>query len=346
MAENAASTPQADANTDAVDSPDGVVALEVEGPPETAFWKRYNDRLEMPTSIVGSICMHCGLVFMLLICLNYFMKTEKPIIPISMIDGEDDKGNGSPGSGSVADPAVIGTYQPSAQDFANLKTPQALPRIQDIQDKLNAESTESDIKMPESDQLAYASLDKALADKLLGIGQNKGEGGSTGRGNSGQVGSGPGGFGADSTRARSMRWVMRFNVQDGRDYLRQLAVLKATVLIPIPPANKDMMIFKDLTSGQPNRLATTAEIDELSRQMRFCDITSKATIEIASTYKLNFTPQCFFAFFPKDLEARLARDEENFRGRKAKDIEETIFSVTVRGESFDIRIVDQTPKRR
>ena len=139
---------------------------------------------------------------------------------------------------------------------------------------------------------------------------------------------------------------MRFQVQDGRDYLRQLSLLKAIVLVPIPPTNKDMMIFKDLTNGSPNRAATSAEIDELSRQMRFCDITSKAVLEIAQTFRLNFTPQCFFAFFPKELEARLARDEENFRGRKAKDIEETIFKVTVHGDSYQIRVEDQTAKKK
>ena len=34
-----------------------------DAPPETAFWKRYNDRLEMPTSIVGSVCAHAAIVF-------------------------------------------------------------------------------------------------------------------------------------------------------------------------------------------------------------------------------------------------------------------------------------------
>ena len=318
-----------------------------DAPPETAFWKRYNDRLEMPTSIVGSICTHAALVFLLIFVLFRLMNgPQKPIIPIMMVDGEDEKGVGSAGSGGVPDPIVRGMTAPTPEDFAKFNLPSLPDAKQIYEDQIKAESPNADIKLPDHEVAALSQLDAALRDKMLGIGQQKGDGNSTGRGSSGQVGDGPGGFGSDSTRARSMRWVMRFQIQNGRDYLRQLAILKATVLIPIPPANKEMMIFKDLTTGAPNRQATSAEIDELSRQMRFCDITSKAVAEIAQTFHLSFTPQCFFAFFPKDLEARLARDEENYRGRKAKDIEETIFKVTITDGSFEIRIVDQTPKKK
>lgn len=319
-----------------------------EFPPETAFWKRYNDRLEMPTSIIGSICAHAALIFVLIFVLFKLMNPpQKPIIPIMMVDGEDDKGVGSAGSGGVADPVARGFSAPTQDELNNMKLPSPLPKVkQDIDDIIKLDSPNADIKMPDHEYAAISQLDAALQKKMLGIGQQKGDGPSTGRGTTGQVGDGPGGYGSDSTRARSMRWVMRFQVQDGRDYLRQLALMKATVLVPIPPDNKEMMIFKDLTTGAPNRPATSAEMDVLLRQMRFCDITQKAVVEIAQTYKLNFTPQSFFAFFPKELEEKLARDEENFRGRKSKDIEETIFSVTITGQSFSIRIVDQTAKKK
>ena len=320
----------------------------LDAPPETAFWKRYNDRLEMPTSVVGSIFAHVALVCVLIFVLFRLMNgPQKPIIPIMAVDGFDESGVGSAGSGGVPEPVARGMSAPTPEDFAKQKLPSTLPEVKkNIEDIIKTDAPDSDIKVPDSEAAALASLDQALRDKMLGIGQQKGDGTSTGSGATGQVGSGPGGFGADSTRARSMRWVMRFQVTDGRDYLRQLSILKATLLVPVPPANKEMMIFKDLITGSPNRLATAGEIDELSRQMRFCDITSKAVDQIAREFRLNFTPQSFFAFFPKDLEAKLAKDEENFRGRKAKDIEETIFAVSVRDGSYDIRIVDQTPKKK
>jgi hypothetical protein len=317
-------------------------------PPEETFWKKYNDRLEFPTSIVGSVFVFVFTLFLIIVVVYQLDKLgKKPIIPILPVDGFDESGVGSAGSGGVPEPIARGMSAPKPEDFAKLKLPDTLPKVkQDIQDRLKIDSPDTDIKVPDAEAAALATLDAALRDKMLGIGQQKGDGSSTGSGATGQVGSGPGGFGTDSTRARSMRWVLRFTFQDGRDYLRQLSLLKATILIPIPPTNNDMMIFKDLSTGAPNRPATAAEIDDLSRQMRFCEITSKSVQEIGQAFRLNFTPQSYFAFFPKDLEARLARDEENYRGRKAKDIEETIFKVTVNGNNFDIRIEDQTPKKK
>ena len=42
------------------------------------------------------------------------------------------------------------------------------------------------------------------------------------KGYDGSAGKGPGGSGADSTLGRNMRWVLRFKVTSGRDYLDQL----------------------------------------------------------------------------------------------------------------------------
>jgi hypothetical protein len=310
-------------------------------PPETAFWKKYNEHFEGPISAAVSIFVHVAIFAGLIFFTVFILKREKPAVPIMMIDGFDDSGVGSPGSGGEPEPVAKGFSPPTADDIARLNLPQPLPEIKNklIQD-YNLDSTDASIKIPDDQAAAYASLDKALQDKFLG--QQKGDGNSDGRGSTGQVGKGPGGFGADSTRARSMRWVMRFNVQDGRDYLRQLTLLKATILVPIPPQNKDMRIFRgNLLEGKPNRLATDSEIDELKRQMRFCDITAKAVAEVAAAFKLDFTPQSFFAFFPKDLEEKLARMEENYKGRKAKDIEETKFEVRIRGDQYEFIIIDQ-----
>jgi hypothetical protein len=322
-----------------------VTAPERDVPDEAPFLKKYNDRLEIPISFVGSIFAHSFLVCVVVFFVFHFMdKKLKPPVPIMMVDGQDESGVGSAGSGGTPEPIAIGMTRPSESDL-NRINPTPLPEVnQQILDQIKM--TDPDIKVPAAEMAALSILDQSIRDKLITHGQRKGDGNSTGSGATGQVGDGPGGFGSDSTRARSMRWVMRFQVTDGRDYLRQLAILKATLLIPVPPANSQMMIFTDLAAGTPNRVATTKEIEDLSRQMRFCDITAKAVMEIGSTFRLNFTPQCFFAFFPKPLEEKLAKDEENFKNRKSKDIEETIFKVTVTGNSYSITIVDQTPRKR
>ena len=143
-------------------------------PPETAFRKRYNDHLEMPTSIIGSICIHVAIVFALIFVLFRLIDGPvKPIIPIVMVDqGEDEEGKGNPETGKAPETLAKGTNAPTSDDLAKLNLPSTLPRKNEIQDQLRVDSAEADIKMPESDQLAYAVLDKHLSDKLLGIGQH------------------------------------------------------------------------------------------------------------------------------------------------------------------------------
>jgi hypothetical protein len=143
-----------------------------------------------------------------------------------------------------------------------------------------------------------------------------------------------------------MRWVMKFSVRDGKDYVGQLGLMKATLLVPIPPGNKQMMIFEDLRNPQPGRIASDSDIDRLSRQMRFSDVSDDAVKEVAKALGItSFTPQAFFAFFPKDLEEDLAKKERDFRRKRTEDIEETKFQVTVRGNTFDVKVVDQKLKR-
>src|SRR5215218_962509 len=52
-----------------------------------------------------------------------------------------------------------------------------------------------------------------------------GAGNQAGKGYDGSAGTGPGGVGSASTRARGLRWVLRFRVASGRDYLDQLKAM-------------------------------------------------------------------------------------------------------------------------
>jgi hypothetical protein len=49
--------------------------------------------------------------------------------------------------------------------------------------------------------------------------------------------------------------------------------------------------------------------------------------------------------FSKEQEERLAKMETSYRNRRAEDIEETIFRVTVVGGEPDIRVDEQKVKR-
>lgn len=193
-------------------------------PSDETFWHKYNHRLEMPTSAVISVLLHAlilgGLVLVLLYALSG--RDSKPV-PIRILgDGGDDaSGDGSPGSGR--ENAVANATAPTPQDREQLPRLSDLPDVKkELQDQIDidpsAVSAVSDDKVA-----AYASLDKAVRDKLIGPNSgNPGSGDGTGKGDSGQVGAGPGGHGSDSTRARSLRWVLRFRTTSGRDYLDQL----------------------------------------------------------------------------------------------------------------------------
>jgi hypothetical protein len=331
--------------TDRDDAPVTLVQAGEFVPPQSTVWQKYNERLEMPISFATSILAFTGAVFLLVAVLLIIASDDnrKPV-PITLWNGEDMFGAGSSGSGGDPEPLAKGFTPPTQETLDRFKPQIPIDDLKkQMSETIKIDSPDATINVPDDQAAVYSSLDKELRDKLIGA--RKGQGPQQGKGFEGN-GTGPGGTGADNTLARSMRWVMKFNVRDGRDYVGQLALLRATLLVPIPPANKQMMIFEDLRNPQPGRIASDSDIDRLSRQMRFSDVSDEAVKEVSRALGINtFTPQAFFAFFPKDIEDDLAKKERDYRRKKAEDIEETKFRVTVRGNSFEIVVYDQKMKR-
>jgi hypothetical protein len=313
-------------------------------PPETSVWQKYNERLEMPISFATSLLTFTAIAFLLTLYLYFNSVDNRKAVPITLWNGDDLFGVGSSGSGGIPEPLAPGFSPPTPEMLEKFK-PQIPPEDlkKQINESIKIDAPDASIKIPEDQLTVYSSLDKELRDKLIGA--RKGQGPGQGRGFDGS-GTGPGGSGADNTLARSMRWVMKFSVRDGRDYVGQLGLMKATLLVPIPPVNKQMMIFEDLRNPQPGRIASDSDIDRLSRQMRFSDVSDDAVKEVARALGITgFTPQAFFAFFPKDLEDDLAKKERDFRRKRTEDIEETKFKVTVTGNTFRVEVVEQKMKR-
>jgi hypothetical protein len=313
-------------------------------PPDTTVWEKYNERLEMPISFATSVLVFTLCGFLLSLLLYYSFNDDRKPVPITLYNGEDPFGAGSSGSGGDPDPVAKGFTPPTPETLEKFKPQIPIDELKNqMNETIKVDAPNATINIPEDQAAVYSSLDKELRDKL--IGSRKGQGPQQGKGFDGN-GTGPGGTGADNTLARSMRWVMKFNVRDGRDYVSQLALLRATLLVPIPPSNKQMMIFEDLKNPQPGRIASDSDIDRLSRQMRFSDVSDEAVKEVCKALGItSFTPQAFFAFFPKDIEDDLAKKERDYRRKRAEDIEETKFRVTVRGNSFEIVVYDQKMKK-
>ena len=319
----------------------------VEAPPDEEFWERYNRRLEFPLATVATVFLHVLVGAALVYILVGLMGDEDnsgPTMQIAAVGGMDDTGEGSEGSGGKPDPDLIRDVQPITAAQKVLPTPQALEDAKVKIQQIVLEDPNGKIPIAPSNAAAWSEIDENLRKKLLGVGGQKGEGNQAGQGADGTAGTGPGGTGADSTRARGLRWVLRFKVANGRDYLAQLQAMKAEILVPIPNS-ADSILIKDISNPSVQRKASDADLRDLAKKIQFSDTRRDAVQGVSGALGLDFMPKTFFAFFPKDLEDQLARLETSYRNRRAEDIEETIFRVTIRGGTHEFVVDEQQIKR-
>ncbi|AMV29140.1 hypothetical protein VT84_32395 [Gemmata sp. SH-PL17] len=319
----------------------------VEGPPDEEFWERYNRRLEFPLATVATVFFHVlvgAVLVYVLVGLMSDADTSGPTMQIAAVGGMDDTGEGSEGSGGQEDPDLIRDVKPITAAQQVLPTPQALADAKETIQKIVLDDPNGRLPIAPSNAATFSQIDESLRKKLLGVGAQKGEGNQGGKGSDGSAGTGPGGTGADSTRARGLRWVLRFKVANGRDYLAQLQAMKAEILVPIP-GTADSILIKDISNPGAQRKASDADLRDLAKKIQFSDTRRDAVQGVAGALGLDFTPKTFFAFFPKGLEEDLARLETSYRNRRAEDIEETIFRVTIRGGTYEFVVDEQQIKR-
>jgi hypothetical protein len=310
--------------------------------PDETFWRAYNHNLEFPIATVLSVFAHllvvAGLIGVLLL-INYRTKDKSPV-KIELVDnGPDDIGRGNPNDGGERTPIADGSNVPNKADFEQLPNLQDLAVVKDrIRQDLALDPSLADIPIPDEKVAPLLTLATDLQDKLARVGKSKGDGG---------LGKpGPGGAGADSTRARSLRWVMRFNITSGREYLNQLGSLHAVVVIPVPPANKSAYVYRDLSGNGRGELMTESEWTQLAQKVQFCDykrdVIDQVTKELRAPIQ---TPHAFWAFFPTELEVKLAQLEKAHNNKRSEEIEETVFQVVSRGGEYDMVVVRQTLKK-
>ncbi len=319
-------------------------------PHDGTFWQTYSPRFEMPISyVVAALLIALALMLVsLLMYLSYLPSGEyKPGPQIGMFGGEDAFGEGEAGGGGEIDPKVDGANAPTRQDAKEiLPDLESLPDVKsDIAQKIKLEDPNSVIPITDSKATAYAALDQKIRDKMLGIGQKKGDG-TVGKGGEGGNPNGAGtGTGSDSTRARTMRWVIAFRTASGRDYLDQLKSLGAKVLVPTADG-KTTFIFRDLTGNPPQgKLITEKDWDELSGLVQFSDYTALTRSQVGEALGMGNLPKGFWAFFPNELEKELARKEVGYQQRRSEDIEETKFECVSRNGKYELVVTRQTLKK-
>ena len=319
--------------------------LEIEGPEEESFDEKYNRRQEFPLALVATILFHVAVGAFIVMLFAILPGEDKGGVPVKLVyfDGLDDAGEGSAGSGGVDDPAFRADGDPTKGKESFLD-PEKLPEIKEkMEQTIKAIDPTGNLPISSTNAQAYESLSESVKNKLLG--QRQGAGPGQGSGYDGTQGKGPGGNGADSTLGRNLRWVLRFKVQSGRDYLDQLRTMGAELLLPEPATDKCILIA-DLNKPGDQRLASDNDMRRLGSKVKFSDSRPEIVRAVAKELGISgFTPKSFWAFFPKELENDLSKKEKGYRNRNPEDIEETIFLVTVNGTNFDFRVVDQKVKR-
>src|SRR5207302_567571 len=109
---------------------------------------------------------------------------------------------------------------------------------------------------------------------------------------------------------------------------------------------KKFILIEKLDNPQ-QRVASESDLKRLAGKIQFSDSRRDQVRDVATALGVNANPppEVFWAFFPKSLEDELARKETNYRNRRAEDIEETIFRVTIRGGSYELVVDEQRAKK-
>ena len=318
------------------------------GPPEEEFWEKYSSHLEFPLSTVLAILLHVAVGAIIIFMFHLANRGEdRNSVPLTLIDpgGFDESGQGSQGSGGKDDPITKGDSNPFEKSISDiLPDPSMIPQAKaDLKSLMQDLDPNSEMPITAENVAAFSTLDKELQKKLLGMQRGAGDGG--GSGFDGTKGAGPGGTGADSTRARTMRWVLRFRTANGADYVDQLKAMGGVIIVPIPPENKQMMFFSDLSNPTNGKIGSDADLRQFGGLLQFSDGRQESVQGVSQVLGLTFRPKAFWAIFPKKVEKDLEMKEKGYRNRRAEDIEETVFSITVRAGQFEAVVVDQTKKK-
>jgi hypothetical protein len=320
-------------------------------PPEEKFWERYSPHYEFPLSSVGAVAIHVAVILGaigLLYLLAQSHLSDKTPVPIREFSISDDSGDGpgSAGSGGGGPKENVDpTTQPMDPNRAvperNLET--VVKEVKDfvpvIPDAVDAPRVEDLPALKKLEKL-NEDLRKAL---LEGKGGNKGAGTGDGSGKTGQVGKGSGGTGdPTSSQSRGIRWQLNFRTSDGRDYLMQLAAMKATVAVPEPSDWKELRAFNQLDGKGKGVPFNRRDLPSL----HFIDDQADSAGKVARALGLDYSPPFFVAFFTKEVEEELAEKERRFKGRKEGEIYSTEFNVIVRDGKYTVVVSHQEAVRR
>ncbi len=338
-------------------------------PPEEKFWQKYSPHHEFPVSTVLSASIYVLAAVLLFLGAKYLWDRshrDEPL-PISIVDvAGDDRSPGEHGGGGEG----IGDLPPgerrteaTAPTPASPDTPPA-PKAPEL-----AEATPKQDKLPDpvsQEDVRVVAEDPAVANKLSNLKEGvknellkqlappkpAGRPGGTAQPGRGK-GKGPGGDenglgprGVMNTRMkRTMRWQLNFRVISVNDHLNQFAGLGA--ILAVPERNGTFKLFRDLRSRPPR-----GKIEDVSKLNRiwFHDTYQEhpqAVSQLGRALGYTQPPEAIIAFFPQDLEERMKKMEEEYRGKPENEIgdqEKIAFDVVPRGGGYDVIVSPSQPR--
>ena len=295
-------------------------------PPASTFWRTYSPNGEFPFSSIGSFLIHGLALFILLGGIVFWIsKPHESSIPIQpFTDGPPGPiGGGAKQDGIGNNPGIL-TPQDVGEPLVTPRDPNAQldPSTPDFKPEQKPVRIESDVNpantKTKTGDKSQARMPPNLANSLRGV---------PGKGSDGP-GFGPGvgpNWGGRPIAERQQRWRMIFSTHNGNDYLRQLNALGA--ILRVDRNNKSYLIRN--LSERPAK-PQQEDADSLNR-IYWVDDDLESRESVAQALQLGWTPERFYAYFPKSLEDKLVYKELEY-GRKygrakEKGIAETHFKI-------------------
>jgi hypothetical protein len=316
--------------------------------PDERFWQRYSRHHEAPLSGMTSIALH-GAAVMLVILASVFSfgrrSSEDPLaVGVAYLDKSDAQVPGT-GIGDQVGPPQEGRPDAAAPPQAEPPTtpPETAPRPELPKPKLPPIDLPGLDPMGGDDRPIPDSRDRTRPFKPLSpaerpphVGPRDGKPGVPG-GTGDKLGQNGGG--GRPVNPRQLRWTLRFDTDaDGIEYARQLQALGAKLAIRIPGETPRYEVAEDLKQRpvefQPSDLSDLKTI-------WWIDDDKDSIAALAKALQLKKVPERIIAFFPKDMEEKLADLERKFKGKKEADIKETVFEVRRTGKKYEPVVVSQ-----
>jgi hypothetical protein len=300
-------------------------------PPDERFWRRYSPHHELPLSSASSVALHLLVVGLAaLACMLPIFNREQRPMELSSVTfgdggGQPDGADASRGKAGIPGdeqnpPTVKAPFQDKVPDVSpTVDTKAHIPTLPDAQE-LDPDRTISD-------------LDKFLEDARKRPRTPKDPYAGRGPDNGAPKGEGPGAPGGNNVVnehiRRFQRWTMKFNTQDGQDYVKQLQSLKAILAIELPGDPTKATVYRDLSAPMK------AEVEELKsiRRIQWFDKKPESVHALCRALRIKPVPERVIAFLPLSLEDKLLHLElEYAKGKSEEEIIETVFEVKSRGD--------------